>query len=94
MTPFKDLYWKIKVQQSRDMLGMQSKIPRVKKAGYLLPVLPLLPIKSPGLDEEKGRYIAFDLRTRVGRYLHNLSGCFLWKNEDKKMPKDNKLCYS
>ena len=49
------------------MLGMQSKIPRVKKAGYLLPVLPLLPIKSPSLEEEKGRYIAFDLRTRVGQ---------------------------
>ena len=67
ITPFKDLYWKIKVQQSRDMLGMQSKIPRVKKAGYLLPVLPLLPIKSLGVEEEKGRYIAFDLRTRVGQ---------------------------
>lgn len=67
ITPFKDLYWKIKVQQSRDMLSMKSNIPRVKKAGYLLPVLPLLPIKSPGLEEEKGRYIAFDLRTRVGQ---------------------------
>ena len=31
ITPFKDLYWKIKVQQSRNMLGMQSTIPRVKK---------------------------------------------------------------
>ena len=67
ITPFKDLYWKIKVQQSRDMLSMKSNIPRVKKAGYLLPVLPLLPIKSLGLEEEKGRYIAFDLRTRVGQ---------------------------
>jgi len=49
------------------MLGMQSKIPRVKKAGYLLPVLPLIPIKSPSMEEEKGRYIAFDLKTRVGQ---------------------------
>ena len=48
------------------MLSMKSNIPRVKKAGYLLPVLPLLPIKSLGVEEEKGRYIAFDLRTRVG----------------------------
>ena len=46
---------------------MKSNIPRVKKAGYLLPVLPLLPIKSLGVEEEKGRYIAFDLRTRVGQ---------------------------
>ena len=49
------------------MLGMQSTIPRVKKAGYLLPVLPLIPTKLPSMEEEKGRYLAFDLKTRVGQ---------------------------
>jgi len=49
------------------MLGIQSRIPRVKKAGYLLPVLPLIPLKSPSVEEDKGKYIAFELKTRVGQ---------------------------
>ena len=49
------------------MLGIQSRITRVKKAGYLLPVLPLIPIKSPIVEEDKGKYIAFELKTRVGQ---------------------------
>ena len=49
------------------MLSMQTKIPRVKKAGHLLPVLPLIPHKTTSMEEEKGKYIAFELKTRVGQ---------------------------
>ena len=49
------------------MLGIQSRIPRVKKAGYLLPVLPLIPLKLPSVEEDKEKYIAFELKTRVGQ---------------------------
>jgi hypothetical protein len=48
-------------------MSIQSKIPRVKKSGRLLPVLPLIPYKKSNVDEEKGRYIAFELKTRVGQ---------------------------
>ena len=48
------------------MLGIQSRISRVKKADYLLPVLPLIPLKLPSVEEDKGKYIAFELKTRVG----------------------------
>jgi hypothetical protein len=49
------------------MLGIQSRIHRVKKAGYLLPVLPLISLKLPSVEEEKGKYIAFELKSRVGQ---------------------------
>jgi hypothetical protein len=49
------------------MMSIQSKIPQVKKAGHLLPVLPLIPFKSSSVEEEKDRYIAFELKTRVGQ---------------------------
>ena len=49
------------------MMSIQSRIPRVKKAGHLLPVLPLIPYKNSSVDKEKGRYIAFELKTRVGQ---------------------------
>jgi len=49
------------------MMSIQSRIPKVKKARHLLPVLPLIPYKNCSVDEEKGRYIAFELETRVGQ---------------------------
>jgi hypothetical protein len=49
------------------MLSIQSKFPRVKKVGHLLPVLPLILHKNSSVEEEKGRYIAFELKTRVGK---------------------------
>ena len=67
ITTFKELYWKIKTQGYREMMSMQGKIPRVKKAGHLIPVLLLIPAKSSSFEEEKGRYIAFELKTRVGQ---------------------------
>jgi hypothetical protein len=67
ITPFKELFWKIKIQQRKEMLSINNKIPRVKKSGHLLPVLPLIPQKTTKMEEEKGRFIAFDLKTRVGQ---------------------------
>jgi hypothetical protein len=49
------------------MMSIKAKIPRVKKAGHLLPVLPLIPYKISSVEEEKSRYIAFELKTRVGQ---------------------------
>jgi hypothetical protein len=49
------------------MMSIQSNFPQVKKAGHLLPVLPLIPYKSSSVEEGKGRYIAFELKTRVGQ---------------------------
>jgi hypothetical protein len=49
------------------MLSIQSRILKVKKAGYLLPVLPLIPYKNSITDKEKGRCIAFELKTIVGQ---------------------------
>ena len=63
--PFRELFWKIKVLQNKEMMGIQSRIPRVKKAEHVLPVLPLIPYKNSSVEEEKGRYIAFELKTRV-----------------------------
>jgi hypothetical protein len=49
------------------MLSIQSRIPKAKRAGSLQPVLPLIPIKLPTIDEEKGKFISFELKTRVGQ---------------------------
>jgi hypothetical protein len=62
ITQFKELFWKIKIQQRKEMLSMHTKIPRVQKSAHMLPVLPLLPQE---VEEEKGKFIAFDLKTRV-----------------------------
>jgi hypothetical protein len=67
ITPFKELFWKIKIQQRKEMLSMHTKIPRVKKSGHLLPILPLIPQKTTKMEEEKEKFIAFDLKTRVGQ---------------------------
>jgi hypothetical protein len=47
------------------MSSMHAKIPRVKKSGHLLPVLPLIPQKTTKMKEENGKFIAYDLKTRV-----------------------------
>jgi hypothetical protein len=52
ITPFKELFWKIKIQQRKEMLSMHTKIPRVKKLGHLLLVLPLIPQKTTKMEEE------------------------------------------
>jgi hypothetical protein len=68
ITPFKELFWKMKIQQRKEMLSMHTKIPRVKKSGHLLPVLLLIPQKrQPRCKKKKGKFIAFDLKARVGQ---------------------------
>jgi hypothetical protein len=67
ITPFREFFWKIKVLQNKEMMSIQSKIQRVKKVGHLLPVFPLKPHKNSNVDEENGRYIAFELMTRIGQ---------------------------
>jgi hypothetical protein len=45
-----------------------SRIPRFqKKAGSLQPVLPLVPLKLPSADDEKGMFLSFELMARVGQ---------------------------
>jgi hypothetical protein len=46
---------------------MHTRTPRVKKLGHLLPVFPLILQKTTKMEEEKGKFIAFDLKTRVGQ---------------------------
>jgi hypothetical protein len=67
ITQFKELFWKIKIQQRKEMLSTNNKIPRVEKSVHLLPVLPLIPQKTTKMGEKKGKFIAFDLKTRVGQ---------------------------
>jgi hypothetical protein len=66
ITQFKELFWKIKILLRKEMLSMHTKKPRVKKSAHLLPILPLIPQKTTKMDEDKGKFIAFDLKTRVG----------------------------
>jgi hypothetical protein len=42
-------------------------VPSINKLGHLLPVLPLIPQKTTKMVEEKGKLIAFALKTRVGQ---------------------------
>jgi hypothetical protein len=48
------------------MLSITSKIPR-KKGGTLQPVLPLIPIKLPTTEDDKSKFISFELKTRVNQ---------------------------
>jgi hypothetical protein len=46
---------------------MQSKIPRNKTSGSFSPALLLFLVKSAILEEEKGMYLSFEIKTRVGQ---------------------------
>jgi hypothetical protein len=48
------------------MLSIKSRIPRAKKPGSLQPVIPLIPIKLSSIEEEKGKFISFELKIRLG----------------------------
>jgi hypothetical protein len=48
------------------MLSFKDRIPKTKKAGSLQPVLPLVPLKLPTTDDDKAKFITFELKTRVG----------------------------
>ena len=49
------------------MLSIKTRIPRKIKPGSLQPVLPLVPSKLPSANEDKGKFISFELKTRVGQ---------------------------
>ena len=49
------------------MLNIKARIPRIKTAGSLIPVLLLVPLKLPTVEEDKGMYLVFELKTRVGQ---------------------------
>jgi hypothetical protein len=65
------------------MMSIQSRIPRVKKAGHLLLVLPLIPYKNSNVEKEKGSYIAFELKTRVGQPSDATKYKKLWESSKK-----------
>lgn len=44
------------------MLSIKSRIPRAKKPGSVQPVIPLISIKLPSIEEEKGKFISFELK--------------------------------
>ena len=45
---------------------LAARIPQKKKTTSLQPVLPLVPELHPTVDEDKGRYISLELKTRAG----------------------------
>ena len=50
------------------MLSIQSRIPKTnKRISSLQPVLPLVPVKLPEMDEEKHNFVSMELKTRVGQ---------------------------
>jgi hypothetical protein len=50
------------------MLSYNSRIPKFqKRSGSLQPVLPLIPLKLASAEDEKGKFISFELMTRVGQ---------------------------
>jgi hypothetical protein len=46
---------------------MHTKIPRIKKSCHLLPLLLLIRQKTTKIEQEKGRFIAYDWKTSVGQ---------------------------
>jgi hypothetical protein len=66
--PFEDLYRKMSILQQKDMLSFNSRIPKFqKRTGSLQPVLPLVPLKLPSAEDEKGMFLSFELIARVGQ---------------------------
>jgi hypothetical protein len=64
---FQDLYRKISILQHKDMLSFNSRIPKFQKKASLQPVLPLVPLKLPSAEDEKGMLLSFELMARVGQ---------------------------
>ena len=66
--PFANLIRRIEIRdyRARKMLSVSSRIPK-KKGGTLQPVLPLIPEKLPTAEEEKNKFISFELKMQVGQ---------------------------
>ena len=63
---FADLVLNIKIRQRKQMLLFKSTIPK-KRGGSLQPILPLVPASLPIVEDDKGSYLSFELKTRVGQ---------------------------
>ena len=65
--PFSELIRRIEVQDFRlKMLSVSRRIPKkIKQGGSLQPVLPLIPEKLPTVEEDKGRFLSFELKMQV-----------------------------
>jgi hypothetical protein len=85
ITPFKDFFWKIRIQQRKEMLSMHVKIPTVKTLDHILPVLVLIPQERTKMEAEKWKNIAFDFKTRVGQP----SGATKYKKYVRKFEEGN-----
>ena len=48
------------------MLSFKAKIPK-KQGGSLQPILPLIPTTVPISEDDKGSYLSFKLKTRIGQ---------------------------
>ena len=49
------------------MLSIKHRIPKVaKKPGSLQPILPLVPVKLSTTEEDKSKFVTFELKARVG----------------------------
>jgi hypothetical protein len=57
---------KIKIQQEKGNVKYAYQDPKSQE-GRLLPVLPLILQKTTKMEEEKGNFFAFDLKTKVGQ---------------------------
>ena len=50
------------------MLSISAKIPRkLKRSGAITPVIPLIPEKKLTMEQDKGNYLTFELKKRVGQ---------------------------
>ena len=53
-------------KRNKKMLAFKAKIPK-KCGGSLQPILPLIPTTVPISEEDKGSYLSFELKTRIGQ---------------------------
>ena len=53
-------------KRNKKMLSFKAKIPK-KRGGSLQPILPLIPSTVPISEDDKGSYLSFELKTRIGQ---------------------------
>ena len=63
---FAELVRDIKIRQRKEMLSLKSTIPK-KRGSSLQPILLLVPMTLPIAEDDKGSYLSFELKTRVGQ---------------------------
>ena len=56
------------------MISIANKIPKkVKKGGSLQPILPLLPDKLPTAEDDKSKFITFELKMQFDEWRNDYS---------------------